>query len=132
MVVQTNIGYSVNDDVLDFTSCYQAQTLTYNFAIRSIMMNTEIYVTHTEGRHRYRHTVLSDKHSRWVELEIMQSAASSSIIARLRQMFPRLSLPVTFTTDNARYLTSPEFHEFCEMCQTTEYIEFSQWYSILR
>ena len=61
--------------------------------------------------------VLTDRYSRWVEVEVLRSTTSSSIIARLRQVFARLGFPVTMTTDNARNLTSPEFDEFCEVCQ---------------
>ena len=61
--------------------------------------------------------VVIDRYSRWVEVETMQSTTSSSIIANLKQMFARLGFPVTMTTDNARNLTSPEFEEFCEVCQ---------------
>ena len=61
--------------------------------------------------------VVTDRYSRWVEVDVMKSTTSSSIIARLRQMFARFGLPVTLTTDNAQNLTSPEFDEFCALCQ---------------
>ena len=61
--------------------------------------------------------VVTDRYSRWVEVEVIRSTTSSSIITRLRQVFARLGLPVTLTTDNAKNLTSPEFEEFCVRCQ---------------
>ena len=55
-----------------------------------------------------------DAHSKWLEIEIVNSTTSSSTIEKLRSMFATHGLPESIVSDNGTAFTSEEFREFME------------------
>ena len=58
--------------------------------------------------------VLSDAHSKWMEVHALTSATSSATIQSLRSTFAQLGLPRTVVTDNGPCIVSAEFKEFMQ------------------
>jgi len=59
--------------------------------------------------------IVVDAHSKWPEIfSLQQDTTSSSIIAKLREMFGRFGLPKQVVTDNGRQFVSKEFETFCK------------------
>ena len=56
--------------------------------------------------------ILIDAHSKWLEVRILPSITSSSIISSLRSIFAQFGLPSVIVTDNGHYFTSGEFQQF--------------------
>lgn len=56
--------------------------------------------------------IVVDAHTKWLEVEIMQSITSDVTIEKLRQMFARFGLPETIVSDNGATFTSSTFAEF--------------------
>ena len=56
--------------------------------------------------------VLVDYYSRYVEVAILRSITSESVIKSLEPMFARFGFPHSLKTDNARYFTSEIFQTF--------------------
>nr|MCH9717641.1 DDE-type integrase/transposase/recombinase [Gammaproteobacteria bacterium] len=57
--------------------------------------------------------ILMDAHSKWLEVRLLNSTTSSSIISSLRSIFSQFGLPSLIVTDNGRNFTSTEFEQFC-------------------
>jgi len=55
-----------------------------------------------------------DAHSKWMEVEIVNSATAPATIEHLRMIFARLGLPEVMVTDNGTCFTSSEFQEFAQ------------------
>jgi hypothetical protein len=60
--------------------------------------------------------VVVDYFSRYVEVSIMRSVNSRSIIKALEPMFARFGFPYSLKTDNASYFVSEEFKAFLGEC----------------
>ena len=56
--------------------------------------------------------VLIDAHSKWMEVDIVPSTATSHTVQRLRHIFATHGLPETIVSDNCACFTSTEFSEF--------------------
>ena len=56
--------------------------------------------------------IVIDAHSKWLEVRLMPSTTSSSVIATLRTIFAQFGLPARIVTDNGRNFTSAEFDAF--------------------
>ncbi len=56
--------------------------------------------------------IVIDAHSKWLEVRLMPSTTSSSVIASLLTIFAQFGLPATIVTDNGRNFTSAEFDAF--------------------
>ncbi|XP_052758219.1 uncharacterized protein K02A2.6-like [Galleria mellonella] len=57
--------------------------------------------------------VVVDYYSRYKEIKIMKSVTSLETIGILKEIFSRLGIPVSITSDNGRQFTSEEFKSFC-------------------
>ncbi len=55
---------------------------------------------------------LMDAHSKWLQVRLLKSTTSSSIISSLRSIFAQFCLPSLIVTDNGRLFTSAEFEKF--------------------
>ena len=58
--------------------------------------------------------IVVDAHSKWMEVEIVNSATSQATIECLRMIFARFGLPEVMVTDNGTCFTSSEFQEFAQ------------------
>ena len=56
-----------------------------------------------------------DAHSRWMEVETVNTASIQNTIEHLRSMFSRFGLPQVMVTDNGTCFTSHEFKEFARL-----------------
>ena len=56
-----------------------------------------------------------DAHSRWMEVETVNTASTQNTIEHLRSMFSRFGLPQVMVTDNVTCCTSYEFKEFARL-----------------
>ena len=56
--------------------------------------------------------MLVDAHSKWLDVQIMDTITSEKAIARLRSIFATHGLPQQIATDNGPTLTSEEFEKF--------------------
>ena len=56
--------------------------------------------------------IVMDAHSKWIEVEIVPSTATSHTIQKLRNMFATHGLPETVVSDNGSCFTSGEFSTF--------------------
>lgn len=56
--------------------------------------------------------VVVDAHSKWPEVQVMDSVTSSKTIQALRTIFSRFGVPETLVSDNGPQLTSEEFECF--------------------
>ena len=56
--------------------------------------------------------VVTDAHSKWPEVCVMDSTTSSKTISVLREMFARYGLPRQLVSDNGPQFTSGEFKQF--------------------
>ena len=59
--------------------------------------------------------IVIDAHSKWMEVEIVNSATAQTTIEHLRAMFARFGLPEVVVTDNGMCFTSSEFQEFAQV-----------------
>lgn len=57
--------------------------------------------------------VVVDYYSRYKEIKIMKSITSLETISILKEIFSRLGIPVSITSDNGRQFVSEEFKSFC-------------------
>ena len=53
--------------------------------------------------------MLVDAHSKWLDVQVMDTITSEKIIARLRSIFSTHDLPQQIVTDNGPTFTSEEF-----------------------
>ena len=56
--------------------------------------------------------VVVDAHSKWMEIEVVNTATTEATVEQLRAMFARFGLPKVMVTDNGTCFTSSEFAEF--------------------
>jgi len=56
--------------------------------------------------------VVVDAHSKWMEIEVVNTATTQATVEQLRAMFARFGLPKVIVTDNGTCFTSSEFTEF--------------------
>lgn len=56
--------------------------------------------------------VVVDAHSKWLEVEMVPSATSANIIAKLQAMFATHELPQLIASDNGVAFTNSELQEF--------------------
>ena len=56
--------------------------------------------------------VVTDAHSKWPEVVVMNSTSSARTITVLREMFARFGLPQQIVTDNGPQFTANEFRQF--------------------
>ena len=56
--------------------------------------------------------IVVDSHSKWLEVEIMDSITSEATTEKLREMFARYGIPQQLVSDNGPQFTSREFSEF--------------------
>ena len=56
-----------------------------------------------------------DTHSRWMEVETVNTASTQNTIEHLHSMFSRFGLPQVMVTDNGTCFTSYEFKEFARL-----------------
>lgn len=56
--------------------------------------------------------IVIDAHSKWLEVRLLSSTTSSSIISSIRSIFAQFGLPSVVVTDNGRNFTSTEFEQF--------------------
>ena len=54
-----------------------------------------------------------DAHSRWIEVETVNTASTQNTIEHLRSMFSKFGLPQVIVTDNGTCFTSYEFKGVC-------------------
>jgi len=65
------------------------------------------------------HLVIVDAHSKWIEVESMTTATSSSTIEVLQRLFAQFGYPRVLVSDNGPQFASKEFRQFLEHCGTT-------------
>ena len=58
--------------------------------------------------------VVIDAHSKWMEVELVQSATAHATSEHLRIIFVRFGLPEVMVTNNGTSFTSSEFQEFAQ------------------
>ena len=58
--------------------------------------------------------IVVDAHSKWMEVEIVNSATSQATTECLRMIFARFGLPEVIVTDNEICFTSSKFQEFAQ------------------
>lgn len=58
--------------------------------------------------------IVIDAHSKWMEVEIVNSSTAQATIEHLKASFARLGLPEVVVTDNGTCFTSSEFQEFIQ------------------
>ena len=58
-----------------------------------------------------------DAHSKWMEVEAVNTATTQVTVEHLRSMFARFGLPKVIVSDNGTCFTSSEFAEFTERNQ---------------
>ena len=58
--------------------------------------------------------IVVDTHSKWIEVEIVNSATFQTTVECLRMIFARFGLPEMMVTDNGTFLTSSEYQEFAQ------------------
>ena len=56
--------------------------------------------------------VVVDAHSKWMEIEIVNTTTTQTTVEYLQTMFARFGLPKVMVTDNGTCFTSSEFTEF--------------------
>ena len=56
--------------------------------------------------------IVIDAHSKWLEVRLLSSTTSTSIISALRSIFAQFGLPSIIVSDNGRNLISSEFEHF--------------------
>ena len=65
--------------------------------------------------------IVIDAHSKWMEVEIVNSATAQATIECLRMIFARFGLPEVMVTDNGTCFTSSEFQVF-EQCNNIRHV----------
>ena len=58
--------------------------------------------------------IVIDAHSKWMEVEMVNSATAQATVEHLRAIFARFGLPEVVVTDNGTCFTSSEFEEFTQ------------------
>ena len=58
--------------------------------------------------------ILIDAFSKWIEVFLMDSTDSQSVLEKLREVFARFGIPKTIVSDNGRQFVSFEFENFCK------------------
>ena len=56
--------------------------------------------------------VITDAHSKWVDVHLIKTTTAQETISNLRQTFATLSLPKIIVSDNTAVFTSSEFQIF--------------------
>ncbi len=70
--------------------------------------------------------IITDAHSKWLDVHITNSATAQSTISKLRQSFAIFGLPKKIVSDNAAVFTGSEFQNFLSMngiqhCRSSPY-----------
>ena len=73
-----------------------------------------IHLDHTGPFHGKLFLVLVDAHSKWMDVQIVNSTSSDATISKLRSIFAVHGLPEQIVTDNGSGFTSAEFDSFCK------------------
>lgn len=71
--------------------------------------------------------VAIDYYSRYKEIKIMKSITSNETINVLKEIFSRLGIPVSITSDNGRQFVSEEFKSFCSEFGIKLYNSIPYW-----
>ena len=71
--------------------------------------------------------VIVDYHSRFHEVEVMQSTTAVKVIDRLADTFSRHGLPATIKSDNGPQIKSSKFREYCEQQGTIHHKVTAKW-----
>ena len=71
--------------------------------------------------------VVIDAHSKWMEVELVQSATAHATIEHLRMIFARFGLPEVMVTDNGTCFTSNEFQEFAQ-CNSIRHVRIAPYH----
>ena len=58
--------------------------------------------------------IVIDAHSKWMEVEMVNSATAQATIEHLRAIVARFDLPEVVVTDNGTCFTSSEFQKFTQ------------------
>lgn len=74
---------------------------------------SRIHIDHAGPFRNRLFLIVSDAYSRWYDVSVVSSTASSPTIARLRELFATHGLPDTIVSDNGRGFVSAEFEKFC-------------------
>lgn len=64
------------------------------------------------GGHNF--LILIDAFSKWIEVFVMSSTDSKTVLDKLREVFARFGIPKTIVSDNGRQFVSFEFENFCK------------------
>ena len=56
--------------------------------------------------------VLIDAHSKWIEVEPLESATTKTTVAKLRKQFSTYGIPEKLVSDNGSVFASQEFTDF--------------------
>ena len=73
-----------------------------------------IHLDHAGPFHGKLFLVLVDAHSKWMDVQIVNSTSSDATISKLRSIFAVHGLPEQIVTDNGSGFTSAEFDSFCK------------------
>lgn len=76
------------------------------------------------GHHLF---VIIDYFSRYKEIKVMKSITSQETIGVLKEIFSRVGVPVSMTSDNGRQFTSEEFKSFCSEFGIKLYHSIPYW-----
>ena len=68
-----------------------------------------------------------DAHSKWLEVEIVNSANTSTTVEKLQQIFATHGLPFTVVSDNGSVFTSEEFSTFLN-CNGIHHIRITPYH----
>ena len=68
-----------------------------------------------------------DAHSKWLEVEIVNSASTSTTVEKLQQVFATHGLPFTVASDNESVFTSEEFSTFLN-CNGIHHIRITPYH----
>jgi len=56
--------------------------------------------------------IVVNAHSKWMEIEVVNTVTSQATVEHLRPIFARFGLPKVIVTDNGTCFTSSDFDEF--------------------
>ncbi|XP_049874146.1 uncharacterized protein K02A2.6-like isoform X1 [Pectinophora gossypiella] len=71
--------------------------------------------------------VVVDYYSRYKEVKVMKSITSQETVGVLKEIFSRLGIPVSLTSDNGRQFISEEFKSFCSEFGIKLYHSIPYW-----
>ena len=71
--------------------------------------------------------IVVDTHSKWMEVEIVNSVTSQATIECLRMIFARFGLPEVMVTDNETRFTNSEFQEFPQ-CNNIRHVHIAPYH----